>query len=407
MDYSAVVRAAGRKIAPWRSILAPNRLETRNRDFLASLARPQALEKLREALRKLTGREHIFFAPSGRAAIARALSLLPHEEVVLPAYTCPVVKTAIKVAGKRIVYVDCEADGLNATSSEFAKEARPGRVLIPTHLFGYSTDIESICVLARDRGCVTLEDAAAALGTRRDGRPLSISGDIGIFSFEKSKRIPAFRGAAIVINNEKVLDPALLAGWTSPGARRTMPAKELGRGILYNAATVPWLYGRFTLPQILRRYQRQEDAFDGDEVGSAKQSASYCRELHSYQASLILRMLSRLDEIRARIAGLVSTYRKTLAGSPIVTFQPPKCDDGGLLRFPVVFPGRDRKDILRLALREGLSLEINYQRPLAEDADLPRFPNAAWAARNVVLLPLYTRLSARDAERIARRVREL
>jgi dTDP-4-amino-4,6-dideoxygalactose transaminase len=407
MDYSVVVRTSGRGILPWRSILAPNRLGTRNRDFLASLAHPHALEKLREAMRNLTGREHIFFAPSGRAAIARVLTLLPQDDVVLPAYTCPVVKTAIKVAGKRIVYVDCEANGLNATTAEFAGEAKPSRVLIPTHLFGFSTDIESICALARDRGCVTIEDAAAALGTRRDGRLLGTYGDIGIFSFEKSKRIPAFRGAAIVVNNEKVLNPALLAEWRFAASRPSMPVKELGRGILHNAITKPWFYGRFTLPQILRRYQRQEDTLNDNELESVKKSPFYSCELHDYQASLILRMLDRLDDIREKIADLVSTYRANLAESTIMTFRPPQCDDGGLLRFPIIFPGRDRKDILRLALREGLCLEINYQRPLVEDSDLPGFPHAAWAARNVVLLPLYTRLSSEAAGRIAGRIKKL
>ena len=63
-------------------------------------------------------------APSGRAAIAQILSVLPHQDVVMPAYTCPVVKTAAEVAGKRIIYVDCSAGSLNATSAEFEAEAQ-------------------------------------------------------------------------------------------------------------------------------------------------------------------------------------------------------------------------------------------------------------------------------------------
>ena len=404
MDYSDVVRASEGKFCPRRSIIAPNRLETRNWDFLASIAHPHALEKLRDALRSLTGRQHIFFAPSGRAAIAQVLSLLPHKEVVLPAYTCPVVKTAIEVAGKRIIYVDNEENGLNATSAEFAEQAKPGRVLIPTHIFGFPTDIETICELARDRGCVTIEDAAAALGVRRDGRILGTYGDIGIFSFERTKRIPAFRGAAIIINNEKVLDPSVLAELRLVNTKRVMPVRELGFGMMHNAVTIPWFYGRFTLPQILRRYRYKEDSLDMDEPEAARNTPYYSRELHAYQASLIVRMLKRFNHIRSRIADLVSAYRAALAGTSVMTFNPPQCDDGALLRFPVVFPGRNRTEILRLALNLGLYLEINYQRPLAEEHELSRFPNAVWAARNIVLLPLYTRLSCKEAEGIAKQV---
>src|SRR5512139_871580 len=113
--YSEALRSSKGRICPRRSIFAPNRLETRNWDLLASIAQmrsPDTLINLRDALRALTGRQHVFFAPSCRAAIAQVLSLLPQHEVVLPAYTCPVVKTAIQIAGKRIIYVDIAKNGL-------------------------------------------------------------------------------------------------------------------------------------------------------------------------------------------------------------------------------------------------------------------------------------------------------
>ena len=61
-------------------------------------------------------------------------------------------------------------------------------------------------------------------------------------------------------------------------------------------------------------------------------------------------------------------------------------------------------EILRRALRRGLYLETNYERPLAPKPEQANFPNACWAAENVVLLPLYRRLSLEAAESIARRV---
>jgi perosamine synthetase len=360
-----------------------------------------SLIELRDALRTMTGRQHIFFAPSCRAAIAQVLSLLPQKEVVLPAYTCPVVRTAIQVAGKRIIYVDIAKNGLNSTSAEFAEEAKAGRVLIPTHIFGIPTDIEAITDLARAQGCVTIEDAAAGLGARLDGRMLGTFGDIGVFSFERSKRLPAFRGAVIIINNERILDPAKLSASRFIETRQVAPLRELAFALVHNVVTPPWFYGRITLPLILNRYRRPETLLVQKDLDAEKASPFYTRDFHPYQAALILRLFKRFDEIRTRIAQLVSTYRNTLAGTSIMTFDPPNRDDAGLLRFPVVFPGRERSELLRFALNRGLYLETNYETPLPEEKELAGFPNAVWAARNVVLLPLYARLSSGDAGRIA------
>jgi dTDP-4-amino-4,6-dideoxygalactose transaminase len=393
-----------------RSVVAPNRLETRYRDFFVSILQawhPNALTKLRDELRDFTGRQHIFFAPSCRAAIAQVLSALPHSEVVLPAYTCPVVKTGVQVAGKRIIYVDIAKASVNATSAEFAEQAKPGRVLIPTHIFGFPTDIEAICDLAKTHDCVTIEDAAAALGARRNGRLLGTFGDIGVFSFERSKRIPAFRGAAIIINNEEILDPAKRASSRLVETKRVMPIKDLAFAMVHNAATAPWFYGRFTLPQILRKFRIPDTYPIVEDLEFEKRSPFYVQELQAYQASLILHMLKKIDKIRSRIGELVSAYRHTLEGTSIMTYKPPKCDDEGLMRFPVAFPGRDRSEILRMGLNHGLFLETNYEQPLPEEHEASRFPNSVWAARNLVLLPLYTRLSYKDAEQIAKKIVEM
>jgi dTDP-4-amino-4,6-dideoxygalactose transaminase len=97
-------------------------------------------------------------------------------------------------------------------------------------------------------------------------------------------------------------------------------------------------------------------------------------------------------------------YRRTFASTPVRTFITGACDEKALLRFPIALPGIERGEILRRALRRGLYLETNYERPLVPKSEHANFPNACWAAENVVLLPLYRRLSLEAAESIARRV---
>jgi dTDP-4-amino-4,6-dideoxygalactose transaminase len=239
LAYSQALDGAMDTLKRGSGFLPLNRLETRNWDLLASLSglgNPAALSSLRDKFRELTGRKHVFFAASCRAAIAQILRLLPHQEVVIPAYTCGVVKLAAQIAEKKIVYADVARGGVNSTSAEFEPYARPGRVLIPTHLFGIPTDIENICELAKRRGCVTIEDAAASIAEPCGRGVLGTFSDFGVFSFERSKRFPAFHGAVIILNNESILDPEQLAQANTFDAEYVAPFQEIVSSLLYNIA---------------------------------------------------------------------------------------------------------------------------------------------------------------------------
>jgi dTDP-4-amino-4,6-dideoxygalactose transaminase len=400
-----------------------NRLETRPWDLLAALAwvfHPDPLATLHNAFQDLTGQRHILFAPSGQCAIAQVLAALPHREVVMPAYMCYQVKKAAEVAGKRIIYVDLARNSVNATSAEYAEAAKPGRILLAAHMFGVPTDIEAICELAKDRDCVVIEDAVPAFGGRRNGRLLGTFGDFGIFSFQQSKRLPAFRGAVIVLNNDQIVDPVKLGAGRVVQTKRTMPIRELVQALVHNLATTPWIYRRFTLPllpvrellpRLLRTCRHEPAATRANKQAAvprpSRYTRDYTREVHPYQAELVLRMLGRMDEIREQIARLGTIYLEAFRNTPITTFVPPECDLAGLMRFPIAFPRKDRTEILRLALNRGLYLKVLWERPLPEKSEHTRFPNAVGAARNLVLLPLYSALSPKSAKLLAQNVIEI
>ncbi|HTS19565.1 MAG TPA: DegT/DnrJ/EryC1/StrS family aminotransferase [Verrucomicrobiae bacterium] len=414
--YSEALRPGVGSVYTRQTVHPINRLESRNWDLLAALVsipRNDSLSALRELLKQITGRQRIRFTPSGRYAIAQVLSLLPQQEVVMPAYTCPVVKTAVQIAGKRIIYVDLAKNSINATSNEYAEAAKPGRVLLITHLFGIPTDIEAICELAKKQDCVTVEDAASCIGATRNGRRLGTFGDYGVFSFERSKRFPAFHGGVIVANNERFIKPSELATGSVVQTELAMPAREILLSILYNFGTVPWLFGRVALPRVLRGYA--DSGADGDAasladaeaMAAASRSSSYTREFHPYQARLVLRMLRRMDAVRDHIARLVTIYLECFQSTSIMTFMPSGCDQAGLLRFPVAFAGRERAEILRLAVGRGVYPEVNFDLPLPDKSEHARYPNAVWTARNLMELPLYTALSLRAARELARKLAEI
>lgn len=401
----------------YRNAIVPfNVLETRNRDLYGAfrgLFQPDSLELLRSELRTWIGNENIFFAPSGECAIAQVLSLLPQKEVVMPAWICHQVKTAVRVAGKKIIFVDLARNGINATSAEYEEAARPGRVLLIAHLFGVPTDVQSICELAKSRDCLTIEDAVPAIGGRQNGRLLGTFADFGVFSFEQSKRIPAFRGGFIVANNSRLIDSAELERRRVTETTQSMPYLPLAKAFLQNFATHPFIYRQATrrlfplrprLRQFLKREKSSEQPRtnanppkDHDGPQKAPNTPFYTKEIHPYQGQLALRMIRRIDEIGRKISELAEVYEQHFEGSRIATFLPAGASKSGLMRFPVAFPGRTRFDVLKMTAERGIHLKVLW----SEEEDCEGLPNCLWAARNLILLPLYTALSRESAGRIA------
>jgi dTDP-4-amino-4,6-dideoxygalactose transaminase len=114
-------------------------------------------------------------------------------------------------------------------------------------------------------------------------------------------------------------------------------------------------------------------------------------------------MIRRMEKIGDKISKLAEMYAKYFENSGILTFLPPSCDTSGLMRFPVAFPGRSRSQILQRAGKRGVHLKVLW----SEEEDCEGLPNCIWAARNLLLLPLYTSLSPKAAGGIAETLLEI
>ena len=399
---------------PAEGIVAFNALETSNLDLLRAFAwifQPDAIAALRQELQAWIQNENVFLCPSGECGIAQILSLLPQKEVVMPAWICHQVKTAVKVAGKRIIFVDLGKNCINSTSAEYEEAAKPGRILLIAHLFGVPTDVAAICELAKRRDCLTIEDAVPAIGGRQDGRLLGTFADFGVFSFEQSKRLSAFRGGFIVANNERLCDLTKLNSNRLVETTRPMPYLHLAKAFLQNFVTNRWIYRQITrrlLPvrpssrQILRAREQKvvPPAPPAQRCGAPEvvpQTQFYTKDMHPYQAHLALQMIRRIDRISEQIAELAEVYERHFRGTPIQTFLPAGYDPSGLLRFPIAIPGRDRSEIIRLSRGRGVYLKTMW----VEEESCAGLPNCIWAAHNLIMLPLYTSLSTGSARQIA------
>ncbi|KJV28744.1 DegT/DnrJ/EryC1/StrS family aminotransferase [Luteibacter yeojuensis] len=171
---------------------------------------------------------------SGTAALTVALTALAdharaRREVVIPAFTCPLVPLAIRRAGLQVRLVDLRAGHFDMDPDRLDDACGDQTLaIIPTHLGGRVADVAHANAVARAVGAFVVEDAAQALGARIDGAAAGTHGDVGFFSLAAGKGLSIFEGGLLVARDATVRDSIRrasrrIAGW-HPGweLRRTL-----------------------------------------------------------------------------------------------------------------------------------------------------------------------------------------
>ena len=220
------------------------------------------------------GVPHLQLECSGTAAMVVALRAMQRlrpqrTEVIVPAWTCPLVALAIHRAGLKprlcdlaVNHFDMDAEQLRALGGANTL------AIVPTHLAGRVADVDAALDVAHRVGAYVLEDAAQALGALKNGRSVGLLGDAGFFSLAVGKGLSLFEGG-LLLTRDALLRDAFAASHDAtiqPDTKMDWQrALELiGYTVAYRPSLLPLAYGR-----PLRKALAQGDpvAAVGDDFG--------------------------------------------------------------------------------------------------------------------------------------------
>lgn len=228
--------------------------------------------KVHKQLSRIYEESPMMLTASCSAALETALclcGLTQDDQVLLPSYNFPSAANAVLRAGAAPVFCDIDPDTQNISLKNAAsKITGRTKAIIPVHYAGVACDMEALLKLAREAGLAVVEDAAQAIGSLYNGRPLGTLGDFGCVSFHYTKNISCGEGGLLLCKNRQTYEDArcyrvhgtnrdaFFNGecdrytWVTPGSS-TAPS-ELCAALL--SARLPWL------EQITRiRVKRLED----------------------------------------------------------------------------------------------------------------------------------------------------
>jgi dTDP-4-amino-4,6-dideoxygalactose transaminase len=150
------------------------------------------------------GAPHAVAVSSCTAALHAALvasGIGPGDEVVTTALTFVATAHAIQHAGGTPVLADVDEATLNIDLEDVRRRLTPRtKAILPVHFGGLACDMAGLRAVAEEIGAVIIEDAAHAVGTLHEGRPIGASGT-ACFSFYPNKNITTGEGGMVTTDD--------------------------------------------------------------------------------------------------------------------------------------------------------------------------------------------------------------
>ena len=348
---------------------------------------PFGAPDLAQQLALWLGVEQVQLECSGTSALMVALRSLQRlqpqrSEVIVPAYTCPLVALAIAQCGLQIRLCDLRADSLDLDADCLRALCSPRTLaLLPTHLCGRVADVATALACARAVGAYVMEDAAQALGARVDGVPVGLQGDIGFYSLAVGKGLSTFEGGVLISR-----DAALRQCLRNTSAQTVRPAlgwelrrclELVGYAALYRPRGLDLVYTA-PLKKSLQRADWVEaagDDFDGlipqHPLGAWRQGvgARALPRLQAFQAQTEAQASARMVQLRAQGLEVVGDAAANARGTwPVL-----------LLRMA---SNRQRNAVLQALWGADLGLSLPFVHVLP---DYARYDHVLGSARNDAL----------------------
>jgi perosamine synthetase len=350
--------------------------------------------RLERGIKEHFGVRHLFFVSSGKAALALILmalkSLSDRTQVVIPAYTCFSVPSAIVKAGLEITLCD-----VDPVSFDFDYKLLPQVMtsntlcVVPDHLFGIPSDMDRITNLCKDRGVLVVEDAAQAMGGRYKGRMIGTIGDVGFFSLGRGKNITCGSGGVIVTNSDPIAKA--IAGYYShlPEPRIASVLKEFFQLLFMSAFIQPPLYW---FPAGMRFLGLGATVFYRDFP---------IEKLSKRKAGLLRHWCNRLTHSnQTRTETAIYLSERLQIKTPWPTPIP-------YLRLPVLMDSREARDrIYSLSQERGLGISRMYPSAINDIEEIKAtfkgkdFPAAERIAEKLLTIPTHYLLSEKDKKSI-------
>jgi len=344
-------------------------------------------KQFEEEFASFVGVPYALAVNSGTAALhlaLEAIGLREGEYVITTPFTFTATAEVVRYFSAHPLFADIDPLTMNIHPARIAEvavkamtEGKKVRAILPVHYAGLPCDLDALRDLAGKYSMKIVEDAAHAFPAAYRGRNVGSIGDLTAFSFYATKPLVTGEGGMVTTSNGEYANRI-----------KTMRLHGISRDIWdrYSASKPNWYY---------------EVVAPGYKYNTTDVASS----IGIHQLRKTERFQKRREEIAAR-------YTNAFQGLPVI--PPPQPPEGDVhswhlyvirLRLEMLGIGRDRF-IERMA-EKGIGTSVHFiplhLHPYWKEKYGFRpedFPVALEAYQSCVSLPIYTRMTDADVERV-------
>ena len=322
-------------------------------------------------------------ATAGLHLALEGLGIGPGDEVITTTHTFTATAEVVRYLGADVKLVDIDPATLCIAPALVEAAITPRtKAIMPVHYAGLAADMAAIGAIARRHGLKVVEDAAHALPTTLGGKLVgTFDSDATVFSFYANKTMTTGEGGMLVTRDAELAKRA-----------RVMRLHGMNRDAFDRfTAKVPSWYYEIVAP-------------------------GFKYNLTDIAAALGIHQLKRAQAFQQRRAQIAALYDQAFQALPLVT--PPLPAAGDLHAWHLYSlrladdAGVARDTFIERLFDQGIGCSVHYI-PLhlhpywRERYDLrpEQFPHSQRAYERMLSLPIYTRMTDGDVERVVSAVR--
>lgn len=337
------------------------------------------VREMESRLAEYTTAKYAVVVSNGTAALhcaCMAAGIGPEDEVITTPLTFAASANCALYCGAMPVFADVDPETYNIDPKSIEEHiTEKTKAVVAVDFTGQAVKIKEIRDLCHKYGLLFIEDAAHAIGTKYDGKPIGSLADMTCFSFHPVKTITAGEGGAITTNDKDLyrkLDLVHAHGVTHDEALMEESPHE---GM--------WYYEQITL--------------------------GYNYRMTDFQAALLLSQMDKLETFKERRQEIVKKYDVAFNKIPEIILQKEieesdTCRHLYIIRLDLNRLTCNRCQFFNAMSAENIQCQVHYvpvywfpyYRHLGYKRGL--CPNAEEVYKGIMSIPLYPKMTDQDVE---------
>lgn len=324
-------------------------------------------------------------ATSGLHLALEAVGVKAGDEVIVPSYTFTATAEVVRYLGAVPVFVDSDSVTLNMDPQalEAAITAKT-KAIMPVHFAGLACDMASLIAIAKKHDLKIVEDAAHAFPSRYQGELIgTLDTDVTVFSFYANKTMTTAEGGMLVSRHPEIIERC-----------KIMRLHGISRDAFdrYSSKKPSWFY-------------------EVVEPGFKYNMPDIC-------AAIGIHQLKKIDGFHQKRIKMAKVYNDALKSLPItLPACPADMTEHAWHLYPIrlndeVKMSRDEFIIKMSEFDIGCSVHFIplHRHPVWRDGyslTPEQFPHAEAAFQRIASIPLYTKMTDADQQRVIDAVKQV